>query len=143
MISKSIIHRVCYSRPEFKFRVHLSSTFRCYRSLYFGTVLRSEIFSVTIFNCFDWIDSILFAQLKPSSTSIVNTMVNILWIIMWKLFTIDSNFGQMTISINLLWQLLIQILLRVNYDIFYFCLRLHNWSSLLLNLLCSTVHYLS
>lgn len=141
MICKSVIH-VSNSRPEFKFRVHLSPTFRSYYTVNFGTVLRSEIFSITIFDSFAWVDSILFTQLKPSSTPIVDTMVNILGIILRELFAVHSDSWQMAISINFLWQLFIKILLRVNHDVFYFRLGLHYWPSLLLNLLCRTVDYL-
>lgn len=141
MISESIVHCICHSRPEFELRIHLCSTFRSDCIINFGAVLWSEIFSITVFKSFTGIDCILFSQLKPSPTTIVNAMISILRVIMGKIFTIYSNFGKMTITIHFFRQLLIKIFLRINYDIFYFCFWLHYWSSLLLNLLSCTVNY--
>lgn len=140
MICESIIHCIGNSRPEFEFRIHLSPTLWSYCVIYFWTVLWSKILSITIFKSFSGVNGVLFSQFKSSSASIVDAMISILRVIMWKIFTVYSNFWKVTISVYFFWQLFIKIFFRINHNILYFCFWLHDWSSLLLNLLCRTIY---
>lgn len=78
MVGKCIVHRVSHTRTEFQLRVHLRPALRRYCVIDLGTELLTKVLSIVAFQCLPWIYRVFFAQLKPSSASIVNAMVSVL-----------------------------------------------------------------
>lgn len=139
MVRECIVHSVSHTRSVLQLWIHLNPTFWSNSVIHFGTKFLSNILSLTILEGFSRINCILFTELESSSASIINAVINILRVIMGHLLTVDSYFREMTISVNLFWELFVQILFWVNNDVFNFCFSLHYWPSLFLYLLCGTV----
>lgn len=102
MIGKSVIHGVRHPGPELKLRVHLRPALRGNGIINLGAILLPKILPLSVLQRLPRINRILFTQLKPTPTAIVNTVICILRVIVGHVFGVDSDFWQVAVSVDFL-----------------------------------------